>query len=218
MSVLDGIIAQARARYAEAATMLRALGEDPDERLRLALARERGKRMAVEARVEALQGRISQLESERKADSEGGPKPPRDSSSANGHRSRVTIEMARDVVVKEAIGPFSSALLTQRLGVSRVTAQRLLNELGAQGIIRRPPGSPNAGPYARWEHVIPDGNQPRRRPRGEPKIAATQRAAMGVAVPGVHRPEGPAPTPGKLKRQQAKGRRVRHKPVKGVRI
>jgi len=180
--------------------------------------------------AEELRQQISQLQSARKEEKEGGPKPqgesqperqaesrdaePR-SSNRKGTEPAVTEAQAREFV-QSLDTTFSGATVARHFGISSTTAGRLLRKLGERGTIKRPDDSPAKGPHAKWVFVKPNGGGPRRRPRSEP--SPSRGGGAPAPVPGTGRPNGPAETPGKLKRQQRKAPRVRHKPVKGVRV
>lgn len=132
---------------------------------------------------------------------------------------KVTVEQARDFIV-DTIGEreFASTELKDHFDISSTSAQRLVAELLEQKIIKRPANSPTMGPRVRYQLNRDPVPTPKAKPRGENLIDVPKRNGSGEAVPGTGKPAGPASTPGKLRRQQKRAPRVKHKPVKGVRL
>lgn len=128
----------------------------------------------------------------------------------------VKVEAVRDWAVK--LGrKFTLDDMCQEFNCTKPTASRKLKSLVSQGILVRHmvphPGSPPRAEFERTEVTTPN---PRNHPTHDrPNSGGGGRQSQ---VPGTGRPHGPAPTPGKLKRQQQKAARVKHKPVKGVRV
>jgi uncharacterized coiled-coil protein SlyX len=127
----------------------------------------------------------------------------------------VTVEQVRDWVVK--VGrKFSYQDVREAFNCSQPTAKRKLEPLLEKGVVTMTmipnPGTP---PRAEFEYVEAMPAGPRNRPVHDRPNSGGGRKNQ---VPGTGKPHGPAETPGKLKRQQSKAARVKHKPVKGVRV
>lgn len=189
--------------------------------------RERTELMAVRADLEAKLGKA--IREHTQADTElrecrrkcaelqpdGSPDEPAEKTPA----VLLTDERTRDYVLSDLKDePFSTAVIAEHFGVSIPTARRRLTSLARQDIIRRPAGTPVRGSHARWEYNADIPASPREKPRGERLLGVPSPRRSGGPIPGTGVPHGPAETPGKLKRQQAKAPRVQHKPVKGVRV
>jgi uncharacterized coiled-coil protein SlyX len=128
-----------------------------------------------------------------------------------------TPEEVRDWVV--SIGrPFDIPDFMKKFGVSSVTAGKKLAPWVERGVLKMEkvenPGTPKKNQYT---YIAPPASStPRNRPvHDNPRSGGGGRQAQ---IPGTGKPHGPASTPGKLKKQQAKAARVKHAPVKGVRV
>lgn len=161
---------------------------------------------------------ISQLELQVGAKTEGGPKSP-DPAVADlaAHRERkapvrLRPEPVRDWIV-DVVGEreFSTREVSEHFNVSFGTAASRCEDLLATSIIVF------VGKGV-WKYNTSIPKAPTSRPRGERLVGVPAPRRAGTAVPGTGVPAGPAETPGKLKRQQRKAKRVLHKPVKGVRL
>lgn len=173
----------------------------------------------VRAGLDALpEGAISQLELQVVEKTEGGPKSP-DPAVVDlaAHRERkapvrLRPEPVRDWII-DVVGEreFSTREVAEHFNVSFGTAASRCEDLYATNILV----FVGRGVW-RYNTAIPKA--PTSRPRGERLVGVPAPRRAGTAVPGTGVPAGPAETPGKLKRQQRKAKRVLHKPVKGVRL
>lgn len=140
------------------------------------------------------------------------PAPPR--KRTRSQYVRLTAEALRDWAVKKGRtqGHFTRPEMIEELGISATSAVNKSNELVEKGWF---------APQRNGGTLVFSYVDPKQQPGGGPKVPAREkrgRSNGSRAVPGTGRPAGPASTPGALKRQQAKAKIVKPKPVKGVRV